>query len=86
MGCDIKVLVNNYVEGKLQTQEQTLLKNTDEDVDINRAVELITQLPKAERTKLAALFRAARVQALKESDVKKHEFISNTTVLQQQYY
>lgn len=87
MGCDIKVLVNNYVEGKLQTQEQTLLKNTDEDVDINRAVELITQLPKAERTKLAALFRAARVQALKESDVKKHEFISNTTIgeLQDKY-
>lgn len=87
MGCDIKVLVNNYVDGKLQTQEQTLLKNTDEDVDINRAVELITQLPKAERTKLAALFRAARVQALKESDVKKHEFISNTTIgeLQDKY-
>lgn len=80
MGCDIKVLVNNYVDGKLQTQEQTLLKNTDEDIDINRAVELITQLPKAERTKLAALFRAAKVQALKESDVKKHEFISNTTL------
>lgn len=87
MGCDIKVLVNNYVDGKLQTQEQTLLKNTDEDIDINRAVELITQLPKAERTKLAALFRAARVQALKESDVKKHEFISNTTIgeLQDKY-
>lgn len=84
MGCDIKVLVNNYVDGKLQTQEQTLLKNTDEDIDINRAVELITQLPKAERTKLAALFRAARVQALKESDVKKHEFISNTTLGQLQ--
>ena len=33
MGCDIKVLVNNYVDGKLQTQEQTLLKNTDEDID-----------------------------------------------------
>ena len=47
MGCDIKVLVNNYVDGKLQTQEQTLLKNTDENIDINRAVELITQLPKA---------------------------------------
>ena len=87
MGCDIKVLINNYVDGKLQTQEQTLLKNTDEDIDINRAVELITQLPKAERTKLAALFRAARVQALKESDVKKHEFISNTTIgeLQDKY-
>lgn len=87
MGCDIKVLVNNYVDGKLQTQEQTLLKNTDEDVDINRAVELITQLPKAERTKLAALLRVARVQALKESDVKKHEFISNTTIgeLQNKY-
>lgn len=87
MGCDIKVLVNNYVDGKLQTQEQTLLKNTDENIDINRAVELITQLPKAERTKLAALFRAARVQALKESDVKKHEFISNTTIgeLQDKY-
>ena len=56
MGCDIKVLVNNYVDGKLQTQEQTLLKNTDENIDINRAVELITQLPKAERTKLANLF------------------------------
>lgn len=26
MGCNIKVLVNNYVDGKLQTQEQTLLK------------------------------------------------------------
>lgn len=84
MGCDIKVLVNNYVDGKLQTQEQTLLKNTDENIDINRAVELITQLPKAERTKLAALFRAARVQALKESDVEKHEFISNTTLGQLQ--
>ena len=47
MGCDIKVLVNNYVDGKLQTQEQTLLKYTDENIDINRAVELITQLPKA---------------------------------------
>lgn len=87
MGCDIKVLINNYVDGKLQTQEQTLLKNTDEDIDINKAVELITQLPKAERTKLAALFRVARVQALKESDVKKHEFISNTTIgeLQNKY-
>lgn len=87
MGCDIKVLINNYVDGKLQTQEQTLLKNTDENIDINRAVELITQLPKAERTKLAALLRAARVQALKESDVKKHEFISNTTIgeLQDKY-
>ena len=87
MGCDIKVLVNNYVDGKLQTQEQTLLKNTDEDIDINKAVELITQLPKAERTKLAALFRVARVQALKESDVEKHEFISNTTIgeLQDKY-
>lgn len=84
MGCDIKVLVNNYVDGKLQTVEQTLLKNTDEDVSISRAVELITQLPKAERTKLAALFRAAKVQALKESDVKKHEFISNTTIGQLQ--
>lgn len=84
MGCDIKVLINNYVDGKLQTQEQTLLKNTDEDVSISRAVELITQLPKAERTKLAALFRAAKVQALKESDVKKHEFISNTTIGQLQ--
>ena len=87
MGCDIKVLINNYVDGKLQTQEQTLLKNTDENIDINRAIELITQLPKAERTKLAALLRAARVQALKESDVKKHEFISNTTIgeLQDKY-
>ena len=87
MGCDIKVLINNYVDGKLQTQEQTLLKNTDEDIDINKAVELITQLPKTERTKLAALFRAARVQALKESDVEKHEFISNTTIgeLQDKY-
>lgn len=84
MGCDIKVLVNNYVDGKLQTQEQTLLKNTDEDIDISRAVELITQLSKAERTKLAALFRAARVRALKESDVEKHEFISNTTLGQLQ--
>lgn len=84
MGCDIKVLINNYIDGKLQTQEQTLLKNTDEDIDINRAVELITQLPKAERTKLAALLRVARVQALKESDVKKHEFISNTTLGQLQ--
>lgn len=87
MGCDIKVLINNYVDGKLQTQEQMLLKNTDEDIDINKAVELITQLPKAERTKLAALFRVARVQALKESDVNKHEFISNTTIgeLQNKY-
>ena len=34
MGCDIKVLVNNYVDGELQTQEQTLLKNTDENIDI----------------------------------------------------
>lgn len=84
MGCDIKVLVNNYVDGKLQTVEQTLLKNTDEDVSISRAVELITQLPKAERTKLAALFRAAKVQALKKSDVEKHEFISNTTIGQLQ--
>ena len=44
MGCDIKVLVNNYVDGKLQTQEQTLLKNTDENIDINRAVELLNCL------------------------------------------
>lgn len=87
MGCDIKVLVNNYVDGKIETQEQTLLKNTDENIDINRAAELITQLPKAERTKLAALFRAAKVQALKESDVKKHDFVSNTTIgdLQNKY-
>ena len=84
MGCDYKLQFKNYQDGKLQASQYDILKDAPDNLNIDQVVDIISKLPKGERTKLAALFRVARVQPLTVKDVEKHDFISNTSLTQLQ--
>lgn len=83
MPCDIKLQVQVFDDqGNLTTKAKTIKKGVDESEELNyqNLIDYIVQLSKDERTKLAAQLRAAKAQTLTESDLKKHRFISNTTI------
>lgn len=83
MPCDIKLQVQVFDEqGNLTTKAKTIKKGVDEleELSYQSLVDYIIQLPKNKRNELAAQLRAAKTQTLTESDLKKHRFISNTTI------
>ena len=65
MACDLKVQVKSYNPDTktVETKAKTLKKGIDNfDVSFNDIVNYIIQLPKTDRTRLAAQLRAAQVQ------------------------
>ena len=82
MACDIKIQVKlfNPETKNVQVQQKTIKKGVERGATFNDVVNYILQLPKSDRTRLAAQLRAAKVQAITNEDIKNHHFISNITL------
>ena len=84
MPCDIKLQITSYNSEKNVEEQQfkTIKKGVGEDQPLlfSDIAEYIMRLPKKERATLASKLRQAKVQKLTNTDVKNHNFISNTTI------
>lgn len=83
MPCNIKLQVQVFDEQRnLTTKSKTIKKGVDEleELSYQNLVEYIIQLPKSDRSEIAAQLRAAKAQTSTKEDLEKHRFISNTTI------
>lgn len=83
MLCKINLQIANYDSEKGKVVEDIFTigdVSQDQEMDLDAVAELIAQLDEQQRLELAASLRAANQQSLTEQMVKKHEFISNTSL------